>query len=145
LRIKAEFDTEGGAPWTFIVIEAAGIWTDGTNTYLGLDYVGDIYTTVAVDQTLTSADTGKTYLNSSADVILMLPTSPAPGARYLAQVVAAHHIKFLAGGSNLIYNGTLASTAGGYIDSNAIGSTIELRWNGTFWATPAINGPWSLA
>lgn len=95
---------------------------------------------------ITSSDSGTNFTNEGASAIVpfSLPTAVA-GLRYTFTVQDADGLKVTASGGDTIRIYNLVSITAGYIQSTAIGSTVELlAINATEWVAKYILGPWDV-
>lgn len=101
----------------------------------------------ANDVQLLAAETSQGWNNdSSADTITMrLPATPGlpAGTRYRFAVTAAQNVVVQANTNQIIRVGASASTAGGAMTSNTIGSVLEIVYERANTWTGISSGTWT--
>lgn len=142
IKVKAVFGTNQSSPWEFAVVEATGVWTDGTTTYTGLSpYLATQgpLTNLTTDTPLTVSNVNGVWTNRGlgADVNVTLPAGSTltAGQTFKFRVAAAFYLRVTAQGSDKIRYGATLSGAAGYIRSNVVGNCIEIEYQGSgeFW------------
>ena len=96
-----------------------------------------------------ATETNYTYINtgSTSKANITLPSASVTDgvSNYKACVIDADGIRITAQSGDFIYNGSSASTSGGYIESTTIGSCIELIIiDTTNWMAISSTGTWVL-
>jgi hypothetical protein len=88
--------------------------------------IAESQTNLTADTTLTTNDSGKIFTNIGASglVIVTIPAVVLFNATFIVTVAQEFRIKADTG--DIIYDGNLASAAGGYIKSDKIGSVLEI-------------------
>jgi len=98
-------------------------------------------------EVLTASDSGKQFnirlVGGAAGVTL--PTSPTAGAWYEFVVLNTDEITVQAAGSQVIYIGSSASSAGGTAKSSTKGSRLNLTFSGPNLWIGLASGTWTLA
>jgi len=106
------------------------------------DYITNI---TAATTNLTNLNSGRTYTNTGATarVDFNLPSGQADLV-FKFMVRDTDGIRVIAAGGDTIEVGGVASAAGGRIDANVIGDTIEIKCiNGTEWVAMTTIGTWT--
>ncbi len=141
---------------------------EGTGTYPNLPYWSNVsggpqqsdtgipYTSLAlitntvVDHAtgiaLANSDSGASHTNfgASGSVTLTSPASPTVGFKLRMRVMVAHNFVFQLPGSHQLYvDDVNATTVGGTVTSNTIGSAIDIEYVGNSKWFCQVNGTWS--
>jgi len=97
----------------------------------------------ATSDTLVAADLAgnKIHTNTGASglVTLTLPAG-SDGWKAIFIVTVAQNLKVLADGTETFRHGATQSAAGGYVQSNVVGSSFDATWSGTEWVITELEG-----
>lgn len=77
--------------------------------------------------TLTDALSGNEYSNEGATALVTFLENASAGSIFTFYVVDADGIRITAGGTRTIQQGSLITSAGGYIESSMIGSSVTIK------------------
>lgn len=125
------------------VIRRNGQWFTNGSSASGTQSVVD--RTASLGLGVGGSGTLYTNIGAAGGITFTLPTAVA-GLRYKFACMEAFTLTIQAAGSDLIYNGTSVSTAGGTLASNTVSSTIELVGvSGGRWIAFGPTGSWAAA
>lgn len=107
---------------------------------------GDTRTSIAIDTVLTDADTGKTFINNSANVAFTLPdavngATDVPWFRFLVGT-GNFFLRINAPATQSIRRIGSATAVGGYMRSNTRASWVKLMANSNQWVVIEFGGTW---
>lgn len=104
-------------------------------------------TAKTADYAVTGADTGTTFTTTGAGgaVRFTLPAATTTGRYYRFVVGAAQNLIVDAAGTDVIYLGDTATSAGGTLTANAVGSMVEVECTASGVWTARATASWTPA
>ena len=131
----------------FPVTGASQAFVDALNANFAALAPLDAISSKTANYTIVTADSYKDFDNTGAvgSVTFTLPT-PAAGLVFGFAVVAAYNVIVQAPGGSVVYLGTLASSSGGTVSSNSVGSYALVKCRSlTEWLIQSTMGTWTVA
>ncbi len=126
---------------------ADGDWTliNAGSTASGMLRAANPMFIKGADYSITAIEARSLFLNSGAtNVTFTLPVGYA-GGHYQFKVDATAGMTIKGNGAQRIYyNGSLTTATTGSLSSVALGSTIQLIWDGTYWTALYPSGAWQV-
>lgn len=97
--------------------------------------------------TVLASDTGTSFTNAGAagSVTFTLPAATVTGRYYRFFIAAAQTVVVDAAGTDLIYLGDTATSAGGTLTASAVGSMVELECTSSGVWTARATAAWTPA